>query len=208
MILTLTGDSKSTIINKDTLLATRSARLLCEDVYNVAQGQIVDIQTSDGRAVVNVKCNPSEILRYGNLVELNCKKTYNAEIGAKLGIADEYVIFEYCTLWQGTSVYPVRVNGWTYYKQDPSDVLNGTYVLRKDGAQEQGYVSLHNRTTFNDEQKKYFGENIYDKFSTVKSSQKWSTNKSIQVLRSLGVTHRINKNTPIPVEEDEDIGEG
>lgn len=207
MIDTLTGTAGSKIDNTDTISTILSARVSCENVYNVAEGQIVDIETSDGRAVVNVKCNPSEILRYGNLKELNCAKSYNAAIGAQLGVADDYVIFEYCTAWQGNSHYPVRVNNYTYYKQNPSDVLSGTYTVRKDGAQEQGYVLNRNRVEFNETQTELFGENIYTKLEKAKTSQKWSTKKSLRVMRQLGLVHRA-KNEPKVVEEEEDVGEG
>ena len=208
MISTLTGDSKSIIENKDTLSATKSARLLCENVYNVAQGEIVDIEASDGRAVVNVKCNPSEVLRYGNLKEVNCAKSYTAEIGAQLGVADKYVIFEYCTAWKGRSVYPVRLNGMTYYKQDPSDVLNGLYTVRPDGAQEQGYVLNRNRVRFNDTEKTFFGNNVLDKIDEIRANQVWSTTKSLNVMRQLGVPHRTRKEDKVIEEEVEDVGQG
>lgn len=207
MIDKLTGTAGSKIDNTDTIATIKSARVSCQNVYNIAPGEIVDIEASDGRAFVNVKCNPSEVLRYGNLKEVNCKKSYEASIGAQLGVADDYVIFEYCTAWQGQSVYPVRINNMTYYKQDPSDVLDGSYTVRKDGAQQQGYVVNRNRVTFNDEQKALFGENVLDKIAKIRENQAWSTKKSIDVLRQLGVTHRA-KNEKRIEETEEDIGEG
>ncbi len=210
MIDTLTGTAGSKIDNTDTISAIKSARVSCENVYNIAKGEIVDIEASGERAVINVKCNPSEVLRYGNLVEVNCAKTNNAEIGAHLGKADKYVIFEYCTAWQGQSVYPVRINGMTYYKQNPTDVLNGSYTVRADGAQEQGYVLNRNRVRFTDEQKALFGENVLDKNDEIRSKQLWSTSKSINVLRKLGVAHSVSKQSKSKSEEEmiEDVGEG
>lgn len=193
MIDILTGTAGSVIDNKDDISKILSARVLCDNVYNLFHGQIVYIGASNGRAVVNVKCNPSEVLRYGNLKELTCAKSYYAEKGAQLGVADGFVIFEYCTLWKGNSVYPVRINNFTYYKQNPSDILNGLYEVRRDGAQEQGYVVNGARiTSFTDEQKALFGDNIYDKFAETKASQVKSTSKSRSVIKKLNSKRPLN----------------
>ena len=202
MISTLTGNSKAKILNKDTISKENSARIQCEQVFNVAHGQIVYIGTSEGRAFVNVKCNPSEVLRYGNLKELNCAQSYYATVGAQLGTADDYVIFEYCTRWQGESNYPVRINGYTFFKQDPTDVLEGTYTLRRDGAQEEGYVLPRNRVRFNEEQKAVFGENKLDLIDAEREKQNWSSSKSAKVLRELGIELTVKK--PKTSSEDED----
>ena len=204
MISTLTGNSDSVIENKDNVSIIKSARLLCENVYNVAHGQIVFIGEANGRAVVTVKCNPSEILRYGNLKEINCAINYFADKGAQIGIADEYVEFEYCTLWKGQSNYPVRVGSTTYYKQDPTEILEGLYVVRRDGAQIQGYVrNRHRITEFTDEQKKKFGENVYDKMAAARAKQVKSTLKSRRLLQQIAL-----KNRNVVIEDDSDRGEG
>ena len=211
MISTLTGDSTSVIENIDTVSTIKTARLRCTDVYNVAHGQIVFIGAENGRAVVTVQCNPSEILRYGNLKELTCEKGYYAEIGAQLGTADKYVDFEYCTLWQGESNYPVRVKQFTYYKQDPTDILEGLYTVRKDGYQTQGYVQNINRVRFTEEQKAIFGDNILDINDEIKEGQVWSTKKSIKFLNSIGIAHRTKKQMKEDKEnpeDPEDVGEG
>lgn len=186
MISTLTGSSDSSITNTDTVSTIKSARILCENVYNIAYGQIVYIGVTNGRAVVNVKCNPSEVVRYGNLKELNCDRNYYADIGAQIGQADDYVEFEYCTLWRGNSNYPVRINNTTYYKQDPTDILEGRYTLRRDGEQIKGYVLKRDRlTSFTESQEKVFGQNIYDKFKEARSKQAKSTSKSAAVLKKI-----------------------
>lgn len=213
MISTLTGDSTTVIENKNTVAKYNSARLKCENVYNVAHGQIVYIGTENGRAFVNVKCNPSEVLRYGNLKELTCMKGYFAEVGAQLGVADGEVIFEYCTLWKGASNYPVHINNWTYYKQDPTEILEGLYTIRKDGAQEQGFIINRDRVRFTtDAQKAAFGDNVLDKNDSIKSSQKWSTPKSLAVMRKLGMVHKTKQqreeDQQNESEEDWDVGEG
>lgn len=209
MISTLTGNSNSVIENKNEVSRIKSARLLCENVYNVAHGQIVFIGTQDGRAFVNVKCNPSEVLRYGNLKELTCEKSYFANIGAQLGVADDYVIFEYCTLWKGQSNFPVRINNWTYYKQDPTDILEGRYTVRRDGAQEVGFVNNRDRIRFTEDQKKLFGENILDKNDKIAQSQVWSTKKSLRALQAIGWPHQSKsdfmKDREIPEEGETDV---
>lgn len=207
MIDKLTGTAGSTIENKDTISVINSARIPCDQVYNLYYGQVVNISAADGRAVVNVKCNPSEILRYGNLKELTCAKSYFADPGAQLGVADEYVVFEYCTLWQGQSVYPVRVNNITYYKQDPTDVLNGTYTIRRDGAQEQGYTRNRDRVRFTtDKQRELFGENVLDKMDEARSKQVQSTKKSRAFLQKLASTTRvIGPRVTYTTEDDDDI---
>ena len=203
MIDKLTGTAGSKIDNTNEVSRILSARVLCENVYNLYQGQIVYIGAANGRAVVNVKCNPSEVLRYGNLTELNCRKGYYAESGAQLGVADGYVTFEYCTAWKGNSNFVVRVNGETFYKQDPTEVLNGKYAIRKDGAQEEGYVFKRDLRRFtSDEQYELFGANILDKYDQAKSKQKWSTKKSREVIAQL------TANRPINYVEEDDEGQG
>ena len=211
MISTLTGDSNSTIQNTDTVSTINSAVIECTEVFNVAAGEIVYVGAEGEHAVVNVKCNPSEILRYGNLKELTCNKGYNASIGAQLGVADKTLTFEYCTLWKGESNYAVRVNNITYYKQDPTEILNGDYTLREDGAQEQGYVLNRNRVSFTDEQKALFGDNVLEKLSEAKSNQKWSTKKSVSTLRKLGMSSRSSAQITADIQEAQnnaDMGEG
>ena len=211
MISILTGDSNSVIQNKDNVSKVNSAVIECTNVFNVAEGEIVYVGSEGEHGVVNVKCNPSEILRYGNLKELTCNKGYNASIGAQLGVADRTLTFEYCTLWKGESNYAVRVNNITYYKQDPTEVLEGTYTIRKDGAQQEGYVINRNRVSFTDEQKVLFGNNVLEALSDAKSNQKWSTSKSASVLRKLGMRSRSSIQIKKDIEEannDADIGGG
>ena len=211
MIDKLTGTAGSKIDNTDTVSKILSARVLCENVYAIAKGEVVDIEASSGRAVINIKCNPSEILRYGNLTEIYCNKTNIASIGGHIGKTTDYVIFEYCTAWQGRSVYPVRVNGITYYKQDPTEILNGIYTVRPDGAQEQAIVLNRDRVRFNDNQKRLFGENVLDKNDAIRENQVWSTKKSEELLRRLGIQHYKNPKAKEEAEsaiEDEDVGEG
>lgn len=104
--------------------------IFCSEVHNVAYGQVVYIgYEPDGTFTVNVKSNSGEILRYGNLRKVNIRTGQYAKEGESIGNVKEYVHFEYCTRWQGTSIFPVRVNSYCYYKQDPVDILEGTYVV-------------------------------------------------------------------------------
>jgi len=131
MISTLTGDANSQIRNKYSVKEpyVPGIDVFCQNVLSVTCGQIVYVgQDTTGRYSVSVKVNHNEVLRYTHLK--NCQFEAGHEIfpNVKLGDADKYVRFEYCTSWKGASLFPVHINNYTFYKQDPTDILEGRYL--------------------------------------------------------------------------------
>ena len=135
----------------------------CESVYSITYGKIVYIGKFNNRYVVNVQCNRNEIIRYGNLKRVNVEVTQTVSIGQLIGIPDKFVQFEYCTLWKGNSVNPVRVNTNRYYKQDPTDILNGSYTVPNEPAVEfKASRAAARVSAYSKDQESEFGNNRGD----------------------------------------------
>ena len=137
MISTLTKSSSSKI--KQSYNVTKEPYstgidVICDKVYNVAYGQVVYIGYDKNNQTyeINIKCNNDEILRYGNIKKLSVSTAEYVDEGTQLGITKDYVHFEYATRWSSTQQFPVRVNKFLYFKQDPSDILEGQYLPKKE----------------------------------------------------------------------------
>lgn len=137
MISTLTGSSSSTIKSRwsTTVPYVTGYDILSDVAYSVAYGKVVYIgQEPDGTFTINIKCNDDEVLRYGNLTSLLVSSSNEVSAGTKLGNVARFVHFEYATRWQGNSRMPVRINQHLYFKQDPSDILEGKYMPKRQPA--------------------------------------------------------------------------
>lgn len=164
MISTLTGN---TIKESDILAKWKSKQpyvtgydIVCSEVKNVAYGQIVYIgYDPNGTYTINVKSNSGEVLRYSNIRKVNIRTGQYAEKGESIGIAKTYVHFEYCTRWKGESIFPVRVNNYLYYKQDPKDILEGTYEIEPQRSLEYSPTPKPTTVTYasEDQEKEFKG---------------------------------------------------
>lgn len=131
MISTLTGSSSSKIIRKwtTTVPYVTGYDIATSAAYSVTYGKVVYVgQETDGTFTINVKVNDNEILRYGNLSGTYVGGGSSVSPRTKLGDAIKYVHFEYLTRWQGNTNFPVRVNQYLYFKQDPGDIIDGKYL--------------------------------------------------------------------------------
>ena len=130
MISTLTGHNNSPIRSRETTEpCVIGCEVECDSVFSVSHGQIVDVGMDyDGYVVITVGVNHNEVIRYAHLNNSQFKVNQLVYPGLKLGDAHRYVVFEYCTAWKGQSRFPVRAMNYTYYKQDPRDILNGNYM--------------------------------------------------------------------------------
>lgn len=136
MISTLTGSSTSKIKQRwsTTVPYVTGYDIYAESIFSVTYGKVAYVgQELDGTFTISVACNSNEILRYGNVTELYVGASDVINVGTKLGIVGKYVHFEYISRWQGTSRFPVRVNQHLYFKQDPTDIVEGKYVPSVDG---------------------------------------------------------------------------
>lgn len=158
MISTLTGSSSSKIIKKwtTTVPYVTGYDIATGAAYSVTYGKVVYIgQEPDGTFTVNIKCNDDEVLRYGNLTSLLVSSSNEVSAGTKLGNVARFVHFEYATRWQGNSRMPVRVNQYLYFKQDPSDILEGKYMPKRQPTLE--YAPSRNITivTYDSDEQEY-----------------------------------------------------
>lgn len=130
MISILTGDASSKILNK---WSNKKPYVTGYDIAStvansVTYGRIVYVgQEIDGTYTVNVKCNDNEIFRYGNITTLRVGSATDVGPGTLLGGVKRFVHFEYATRWQGDSTFPIRVNSYLYFKQDPVDIVESRY---------------------------------------------------------------------------------
>ena len=97
-------------------------------VKSISQGTVIYIGASDGRYVVNVQSNANECIRYCHLKSVSVKLNDLVSTDTTIGQADKYVRVEYCTTFTKNK-YVVRVYDQTYYKQDPSAILSGSYDI-------------------------------------------------------------------------------
>jgi len=136
MISTLTGSSSSKILRswKATEPYVTGYDIECDYVKNVAYGQIVYIGYNKDEKTydINVKCNNDEILRYCHLRKVNVHTAEWVETETLLGHARDFVHFEYATLWSTGKEFPVRVNQFCYFKQDPTPILEGKYLPSRE----------------------------------------------------------------------------
>lgn len=130
MISILTGDASSKILNKwsPTKPYVTGYDIASTVANSVTYGKIVYVgQEIDGTYTVNVKCNDNEIFRYGNITTLRVGSATDVGPGTLLGGVNKSVHFEYATRWQGNSQFPIRVNSYLYFKQDPKDIVESRY---------------------------------------------------------------------------------
>lgn len=97
-------------------------------VYNACKGVVVFVgQDVDQRWCVSVQIDSTQIIRYSHLKSENVSPNDAILEGVKIGEADSYVRIEYCT--SNTALIDadkiVRINGCTYFKVDPYNIVTG-----------------------------------------------------------------------------------
>lgn len=163
MIADLTGSSDSQIRNS---YSAKPPYLMGTEIYTqnvliIADGQIVGAgQEADGTWSISVKVNHNEVLRYCHLKNRQFGLAYTIRKGIKIGDAKEYVRFEYCTTWQGNSKFPVRLVNYTFFRQDPTDILEGRYtVMHENAVPNQQRLCCARPDYYNDILQQEFGNN-------------------------------------------------
>lgn len=124
-------------------------------VFNLFLGEMEYIDRADGYFAVNIMPNPQEVIRYCNLTSVvNWAKGTSIGTEVKLGEVpnNKELGFEYCTQWQGTSKYPIRISGRLFYKQNPKDLLDGLYVPPAQIAVVEDYTPANSEYEFTEEQ--------------------------------------------------------
>lgn len=108
---------------------TSNVEIDSRKAYTLFPGVITYIGVANGRYVVSVQTNQDEVIRYGNISTLASKicASYRIDEGKLIGSSNGNIVIEYCTTWSSGNNYSVHINGRTYYKQNPVDIIEDVY---------------------------------------------------------------------------------
>lgn len=119
--------------------------LEADHVYSICSGVVVDIGlTDDTLYTVTVQYDQNRSVRYGNIQDVYVNLGNTIRIGDIVGMANKYVIFEYITISEDGSMWPVRIYTETYYKQDPTPLATGEVTLPDTNLTDVEIVSSNN----------------------------------------------------------------
>lgn len=163
MISTLTGSSDPKIITPYSGKEPYApfVDVECNEAFSIAYGRIVFVGHDGAHNTITVRINDNEVLRYAHLKNYEFRAGSVVTAGIRLGRADKFVRFEYCTSWQGESKFPVHIGKFCYYKQDPTSILEGSYMPRTIAQMPREFTHVYNADVeyTNDTQKAEFGDN-------------------------------------------------
>ena len=134
-LATLTGIDSATTKLVTTKWSTSapistSINVKTQQVYNILDGYSLEIRenivNSKTLYTVSMKICNDLIIRYLNLDDVDIPSRSAIPSRFKIGTTSSVVGIEYCT--RARSPYPVRIDRFTYYKQDPTKFLLEDYV--------------------------------------------------------------------------------
>ena len=131
----LTGGTTCVLTNEASLSTSSTAIITgVNEVYCLFTGTVEFIGMSNNLWTITMYANTEEIIRYGNLKEAYWNKGDSISAGIQIGTASKLkgLSFEYCSSWKGQSKFPIRIGNRTFYKQNPKDILDGTYTPPRD----------------------------------------------------------------------------
>lgn len=115
------------------------------EIYSYQSGVVTQIgKLSDMLYAIVIQYTASTSLRYANMSSVCVKQGDVIRKGQLIGIAKKFVHFEYLTKDKGTSIWPVRVGGLTYFKQNPEGLLDGSIQLN---ANDWSQIKVANTTS-------------------------------------------------------------
>ena len=124
-----------------------------DEVCALVGGEIKFVGSTDSSGSVSVAINDNEILRYAYLSEPYGKFGDEVSVEQPVGRAKNSILkFEYCTRWQGTSEFPIRIDNQLYYKQNPIDILDNVYEVINEIDVYEDYNRPQDTLEFTDEQ--------------------------------------------------------
>lgn len=104
------------------------------NIYSPCYGVVVDIlYTTEEKNVVVIQYSASICVRFANLTEVKVKKSALVKFGDLIGICSKFVHVEYLQLQTDTIKLPVQVLTMTYYKTDPTALVQGKLALGTSG---------------------------------------------------------------------------
>lgn len=92
-------------------------------VYSVSSGIVLQVGKDESGWMISIQYDVSTIVRYGHLKSSLVDVGDRIENGQNLGRASKFVVFEYATLDNSNTMWPVRIGEATYYKHDPQSLL-------------------------------------------------------------------------------------
>lgn len=125
-------------------------------VFSLYTSTLEFVGEFEGAVSVNLLVNDRELFRYTNLESAGGQWLHGTKLGSQILLGTPYKDkpfgFEYCTQWQGDSKYPIRINGRTYYRQNPSNILDGTYIPPAPVEVNEVYIDSNYIHEFDDEE--------------------------------------------------------
>lgn len=165
----LTGGSNYILENEKDLRSNKPSSYTAtisgvKNVYSILPGTVLFLGFYKGTGTIYLSISKHEMIRYMNLRTLEVWRGQEIEKGHTIGTAyNSPLEFEYCTVYQQSSPYPVRFADRTYYKQNPIDLLDGVYWPYKELEIRNGIVRINDTYTFDDEdqKKEWFSKDYY-----------------------------------------------
>lgn len=172
ILKTLTGesDSKAYLANEDDLKSKKPENFIAtikniDKVYSIYPGKILYIGVYKEMGTVSVQVSDFEVVRYLNLKNIQVINGSTISAGQYLGEASKQygLQFEYCTQWQGESVFPVRLQNVTTFKQNPIDLLEGKYTPEYNPPVTEGYTDPRDVQELTQPEIDELSNNMFDK---------------------------------------------
>lgn len=168
VLKTLSGGSDCKLDNEKDLRSSKPTTYTAtisgtKNVYSIFPGTVLFLGYYKGTGTIYLCISNHELIRYMNLKDFNVWKGQDIEKGTLLGASSNVPLqFEYCTVYQQDSKYPVRFANRTYYKQNPIDILDGVYWPYKEITIKSGIVLPNNKYEFTEEQKReWYSQDYY-----------------------------------------------
>lgn len=132
---TLTGGYSCRLVNETELLRKNPSSYTALitgiiSVYSLFPGKLIFVGSDNDLATLDVEVAPNEVIRYLGFTSFDGwygrsyeKGDYIGEVSFAKGLR-----IEYCTMTQDGSPFPVRIQDWMWYKQNPMKILNGSWT--------------------------------------------------------------------------------
>lgn len=103
------------------------------DVYSICEGVVIEVGRNTDGKVVTIQYNASICVRYCHLQSTDLRLGEAITSGSKIGIADDFVHFEFANNQQLESFWAIRISDLQYYKHNPIQYADGTLTLVDGG---------------------------------------------------------------------------
>lgn len=98
------------------------------EIFSLSSGVVVHVGKNESEEnVVIVSYNKYICVSYGHLQSVDVLFGDPIILGQKIGQANKFVHIELLNINQQYSTFPVRIGESTFYKFDPTDIVDGTF---------------------------------------------------------------------------------